>query len=120
MGEIRRHSRVHRHSARQGRGVGRRGRSQTTEESDGPCLRPQRIESVDATFSLGRQQGAYTWRSPASSVASFNSALPNLNLLTSFRTQLVDKWKDIAASEASGGPPTIDMWTWMGKATLDS
>ena len=58
MGEIRRQSRVHRHSARQRRGVGRRGRPQTTEESNGPRFRPQRIESVDATFSLRRQQGA--------------------------------------------------------------
>jgi len=58
MGEICSRSRVRRRRARQGRGVGRGRRPQTTEESDGPCIWPQRIESVDPTFSLRRQQGA--------------------------------------------------------------
>ena len=55
-----------------------------------------------------------------SSNASFNSEPPNLNFPTSFRTQLVDKWKDAFANEASGGSRTLDMWTWTSKATLDA
>ena len=44
----------------------------------------------------------------------------NADPLISFRTQLVDKWKDILASETSGGSHTLDIPTWMGKATLDA
>jgi len=33
---------------------------------------------------------------------------------------LVDKWKDVIVNEASGGSHTLDMPTWMGKATLDA
>jgi hypothetical protein len=37
-----------------------------------------------------------------------------------FRTQLADKWKDIILNEASGGSHTLDMPTWVSKATLDA
>jgi hypothetical protein len=46
--------------------------------------------------------------------------LPNFNLLILFRTQLVDKWKDIVVSEASGGSHTLDIPKWINKATLDA
>jgi hypothetical protein len=51
---------------------------------------------------------------------SFNSEPPGFNFLISFRTQLVDKWKDIIVNEASGGSHTLDIPTWMSKATLDA
>ena len=47
-------------------------------------------------------------------------SIANFDLQISFRTQLVDKMKDIVANEASGGSHTLDMWTWTNKATLDA
>ena len=44
----------------------------------------------------------------------------NVNLSISFLTQLADKWKDIVANEASGGSHTLNIQTWLGKATLDA
>jgi hypothetical protein len=44
----------------------------------------------------------------------------NFNFPILFRTQLVDKWKDIIVNEASGGSHTLNIPTWMSKATLDA
>lgn len=55
-----------------------------------------------------------------STASSLNSELPNVNFPTSFRMQLVDKWKDVIANEASGGSHVLDMPMWIGKATLDA
>jgi len=38
----------------------------------------------------------------------------------SVANKLADKWKDIVANEASGGSHTLDIPTWMSKATLDA
>ena len=47
-------------------------------------------------------------------------SIASFNLLISFRVQLVDKWKDIIVNETPGDSHTLDMRTWMGKATLDA
>ena len=47
-------------------------------------------------------------------------SIANFNLPTPFHTQLADRWKDVVANGASGGSHTLDMWPWMGKATLDA
>lgn len=54
------------------------------------------------------------------SASSPNGSLRTLNYPISFRIQLVDKWKEVVESEASGGSSTLDIPTWMGKATLDA
>ena len=46
--------------------------------------------------------------------------LLTFNYPISFRIQLVDKWKDVVENEASGSSTTLDVPTWMGKATLDA
>jgi hypothetical protein len=52
---------------------------------------------------------------PLLSIANHLTQFPD-----SFRTQLVDKWKDIIVNEASGGSHTLDIPSWMSKATLDA
>jgi cytochrome P450 len=51
---------------------------------------------------------------------TFLRSLMNFNFPILFRTQLADKWKDIIVNETSGSSHTLDMPTWMSKATLDA
>ena len=53
-------------------------------------------------------------------VSFFGIQSPNFNLPISSRIQLVDKWRDLVANEASGGSHILDMPAWMGKSTLDA
>ncbi|KAF9649252.1 cytochrome P450 [Thelephora ganbajun] len=61
-----------------------------------------------------RQRKALT---PAFGLSESRALMPRFFLVAN---KLVDKWKDVVMSEGSGGPHTLDIQLWMGKATLDA